>query len=57
MMGEIGVPMAPQATAKSFLEGKEAAQQFGIPLCIRSSLRSVERGLRLCMILRNLTGS
>ena len=23
LMGEIGVPMAPQATAKSFLEGKE----------------------------------
>ena len=37
LMGEIGVPMAPQATAKSFLEGKEAAQQFGFPLCIRSS--------------------
>ena len=28
LMGEIGVPMAPQATAKSFLEGKEAAQKF-----------------------------
>ena len=37
LMGEIGIPMAPQATAKSFLEGKEAAQQFGFPLCIRSS--------------------
>ena len=37
LMGEIGVPMAPQATAKSFLEGKEAAQKFGFPLCIRSS--------------------
>ena len=29
--------MAPQATAKSFLEGKEVAQQFGYPLCIRAS--------------------
>ena len=28
LMGEIDVPMAPQATAKSFLEGKEVAQQF-----------------------------
>ena len=37
LMGEIGIPMAPQATAKSFLEGKEAAQRFGFPLCIRSS--------------------
>ncbi len=37
LMGEIGVGMAPQATAKSFLEGKEAAQKFGFPLCIRAS--------------------
>jgi carbamoyl-phosphate synthase large subunit len=37
LMGEIGVPMAPQATAKSFLEGKEIAQKFGFPLCIRPS--------------------
>ncbi len=37
LMREIGVPMAPQATAKSFLEGKEIAQKFGFPLCIRPS--------------------
>lgn len=37
LMMEIGVPMAPQATAKSFLEGKEVAQDFGFPLCIRPS--------------------
>jgi carbamoyl-phosphate synthase large subunit len=37
LMNEIGVPMAPQATAKSFLEGKEIAQKFGFPLCIRPS--------------------
>lgn len=37
LMGKIGIPMAPQATAKSFLEGKEVAQKFGFPLCIRSS--------------------
>lgn len=36
-MEEIGVPMAPQLTAKSFLEGKEIAQEFGFPLCIRPS--------------------
>ncbi|MGG8496944.1 carbamoyl-phosphate synthase large subunit [Tenacibaculum sp. TC6] len=37
LMEEIGVPMAPQATATSFLKGKEIAQQFGFPLCIRAS--------------------
>jgi len=37
LMGVIGVPMAPQRTAKSFLEGKEIAQEFGFPLCIRPS--------------------
>jgi carbamoyl-phosphate synthase large subunit len=37
LMQEIDVPMAPQATAKSFLEGKEIAQDFGFPLCIRPS--------------------
>ena len=37
LMLEIDIPMAPQATAKSFLEGKEVAQEFGFPLCIRAS--------------------
>jgi len=37
LMLKIGIPMAPQATAKSFLEGKEIAQRFGFPLCIRAS--------------------
>ena len=37
LMTEIGIPMAPQETAKSFLEGKEIAQKFGFPLCIRPS--------------------
>ncbi len=37
LMDEIGIPMAPQHTAKSFLEGKEVAQEFGFPLCIRAS--------------------
>ena len=37
LMEQIGVPMAPQATAKSFLEGKGIAQDFGYPLCIRAS--------------------
>jgi carbamoyl-phosphate synthase large subunit len=37
LMIEIGVPIAPQKTAKSFLEGKEIAQEFGFPLCIRPS--------------------
>ncbi|GGG47567.1 carbamoyl-phosphate synthase (glutamine-hydrolyzing) [Croceivirga lutea] len=37
LMTEIGVPMAPQATATSFLKGKEIAQEFGFPLVIRAS--------------------
>ncbi len=37
LMHEIGIPMAPQTTAKSYLEGKEVAQEYGFPLCIRSS--------------------
>ena len=37
LMGRLDIPMAPQATAKSFLEGKEVAQEFGFPLCIRAS--------------------
>tara|TARA_R110000782_G_scaffold186164_3_gene276279 strand:+ start:42530 stop:45343 length:2814 start_codon:yes stop_codon:yes gene_type:complete len=37
LMENIGVPMAPQTTAKSFLEGKEVAQEYGFPLCIRAS--------------------
>ncbi|MFT4778636.1 MAG: carbamoyl-phosphate synthase large subunit [Flavobacteriales bacterium] len=37
LMEQIGVPMAPQATAKSYLQGKEIAQRFGFPLCIRPS--------------------
>ncbi|MGB0880104.1 MAG: carbamoyl-phosphate synthase large subunit [Polaribacter sp.] len=37
LMLKIGVNMAPQATATSFLKGKEIAQEFGFPLVIRSS--------------------
>ncbi|GGD99183.1 carbamoyl-phosphate synthase large subunit [Planktosalinus lacus] len=37
LMEKIGVGMAPQATATSFLKGKEIAQQFGFPLVIRAS--------------------
>ncbi|AXG71788.1 carbamoyl-phosphate synthase large chain [Kordia sp. SMS9] len=37
LMGKIGVGMAPQATATSFLKGKEIAQDFGFPLVIRAS--------------------
>ncbi|MEQ8924865.1 MAG: carbamoyl-phosphate synthase large subunit [Fulvivirga sp.] len=37
LMHKIGIPMAPQTTAKSYLEGKEVAQEYGFPLCIRSS--------------------
>ncbi len=37
LMTKIGVGMAPQATANSYLRGKEIAQQFGFPLVIRAS--------------------
>ncbi|PCE62444.1 carbamoyl-phosphate synthase large subunit [Sediminicola luteus] len=37
LMEKIGVGMAPQATATSFLKGKEIAQNFGFPLVIRAS--------------------
>lgn len=36
-MNEIGVGMAPSRIAKSFLEGKSIAQEFGFPLVIRPS--------------------
>ncbi|MBT4472610.1 MAG: carbamoyl-phosphate synthase large subunit [Bacteroidetes bacterium] len=37
LMDEIGVGMAPQATATSYLQGKEIAQEYGFPLVIRAS--------------------
>jgi len=37
LMERLDIGMAPQATANSFLEGKEVAQRFGFPLCIRAS--------------------
>ena len=37
LMTRIGIKMAPQATASSFLKGKEIAQEFGFPLVIRAS--------------------
>lgn len=37
LMEKIGVKMAPQATANSYLQGKEIAQEFGFPLVIRAS--------------------
>jgi len=37
LMTSIDVPMAPQEAAKSFLQGKEIAQDFGFPLCVRAS--------------------
>ena len=37
LMLSIDIPMAPQATATSYLKGKEIAQEFGFPLVIRAS--------------------
>jgi len=36
-MEQIGIAMAPSKIAKSFLEGKSIAQEFGFPLVIRPS--------------------
>ena len=37
LMHRIGIGCAPSQTATSYLEGKEIAQKFGFPLCIRPS--------------------
>lgn len=37
LMNEIGIPQAPSFIARSFLEGKEIAQDIGFPLVIRPS--------------------
>ena len=37
LMDSIGIGQAPSKTAKSFLEGKEIAQELGFPLVIRPS--------------------
>ena len=37
LMLDIGIKMASQATANSYLKGKEIAQEFGFPLVIRAS--------------------
>ncbi|WP_281987413.1 carbamoyl-phosphate synthase large subunit [Aquimarina aggregata] len=37
LMLKMGIGMAPQATANSYLKGKEIAQEFGFPLVIRAS--------------------
>ena len=37
LMLDIGIDMAPQATANSYLKGQEIAKEFGFPLVIRAS--------------------
>ncbi|WP_121665705.1 carbamoyl-phosphate synthase large subunit [Mesonia aquimarina] len=37
LMSRIDIPVAPAKTAKSILQGKEIAQEFGLPLLIRAS--------------------
>lgn len=37
LMKTIDIDCAPSRTATSYLEGKEIAQEFGFPLCIRAS--------------------
>ena len=49
LMLDIGIPMAPQATANSFLKGKEIAQEFGFPLVIRASFTLGGAGASFCL--------
>ena len=37
LLEKINIPYAPSETATSFLKGKEIAQEFGFPLCVRPS--------------------
>ena len=37
LLEKIDIPYAPSETATSFLKGKEIAQKFGFPLCVRPS--------------------
>ena len=37
LLDKINIPYAPSETASSFLKGKEIAQEFGFPLCVRPS--------------------
>ena len=37
LLEKIDIPYAPSETAASFLKGKEIAQEFGFPLCVRPS--------------------
>ena len=37
LLDKIDIPYAPSETASSFLKGKEIAQNFGFPLCVRPS--------------------
>jgi len=37
LMTKIDIPMAPAKIATSYLKGKEIAQEFGFPLCVRAS--------------------
>jgi|TARA_B100001063_G_scaffold137469_1_gene128444 carbamoyl-phosphate synthase large subunit len=37
LLDKIDIPYAPSETASSFLKGKEIAQEFGFPLCVRPS--------------------
>ena len=48
LMGTIDIPMAPSQTATSFLKGKEVAQKFGFPLCIRASFTLGGAGATFC---------
>ena len=48
LMGEIGIGMAPAQTATSYLKGKEIAQEFGFPLCIRASYTLGGSGATFC---------
>ncbi len=48
LMVELGVGVAPSTIAKSYLEGKEIAQEYGFPLVIRPSFTLGGSGASIC---------
>ena len=57
LMGEIGVPMAPRPRPRVSSKARRLPSSLVSPCASDHPLRSVERGLRLCTIRQNLTGS
>ena len=48
LMEDIEIGSAPSKTVTSYLKGKEVAQEFGFPLCIRASFTLGGTGAAIC---------